>query len=200
MDFVWIEPGAFTMGSPETEIGRDPDEGPYHEVTISTGFWMGRYETTQEQWEAVTGSQPWLGLSGEYIDPAHPVFLISWSDAQDFVRQLNNAEGDSLYRLPTEAEWEYTCRAGTTTRWSFGDETQLGDHAWYWENAWNMGIHHPLRVGTRTANPWGLHDMHGNVAEWVQDWFGDYAGGTQMDPIGPPVRSASRDPGWYLQL
>jgi Tol biopolymer transport system component/formylglycine-generating enzyme required for sulfatase activity len=168
MEFMWMEPGAFMMG----------DEGSQHRVAISEGFYLGKYEVTQEQWEAVVGTSQ--------ADPSHPVVHISWEDAQAFVHQLNVAAGDSLYRLPTEAEWEYACRAGTATRWSFGDnESQLGDYAWFQGNAWSLGKKYGHSVGTKLPNPWGLYDMHGNVHEWVQDWYGDYSSDPETDPTGP---------------
>ena len=124
------------MGSPSTEVGRDSDEGPQHEVTISKGFYLGKYEVTQGQWQAVMGTTPWSGQSYVQVDADNPAVYVSWNDVQSFVQALNEAAKDSLYRLPTEAEWEYACRAGTTERWSFGDdESKLKDYAWYDVNA-----------------------------------------------------------------
>jgi len=189
MDFVWIEPGAFTMGSPESEPKRYGHEGPQHEVTISQGFWLGQYEITQGQWEAVMGTSPWSGqayVRADSADPVYPAVYISWNDVQAFVARLNGALGAEVYRLPTEAEWEYACRAGTTTRWSFGDdESDLGDYAWYYDNVWDAGLEYNQPVGTKRPNPWGLYDMHGNVYEWVQDWFSSYASDALVDPQGP---------------
>ena len=140
IDMVWIEPGSFIMGSPVREEGRGYDEEPQHEVTISQGFFLGKYEITQEQWEAVMGSRPWEGKEGARKDPRHPVVFVSWRDLQKFIDRLNEWEGMDLFRLPTEAEWEYACRAGTTTRWSFGDdENYLKDYAWYRANTWDLG-------------------------------------------------------------
>ncbi len=178
MAFVYISSGTFTMGSPDLEPGRESDKGPQHEVTIREGFYLGKYEVTQGQWEAVMGSNPSL-----YSGSNKPVERVSWHDVQEFVQRLNAAAGDSLYRLPTEAEWEYACRAGTTTRWSFGDEeSKLTDYAWYEGNNSPSG---PKEVGTKLRNPWGLYDMHGNVWEWCQDWYGSYSSGDQVDPQGP---------------
>ncbi|MDA0746931.1 MAG: formylglycine-generating enzyme family protein [bacterium] len=186
MDFVYIAPGTFTMGSPGSEPGHGSDEGPQHEVTISQGFHLGKYEVTQGQWEAVMGTTPWSGGSYVQEKPDNPAVYVSWNDAQEFVHRLNVATGDSLYRLPSEAEWEYACRAGITTRWSFGDnENQLKDYAWYDDNAWAIGEKYAHQVGTKKANPWGLYDMHGNVWEWVQDWYGSYSSSAQVDPMGP---------------
>jgi formylglycine-generating enzyme required for sulfatase activity len=126
-----------------------------------------------------------------------PVEQVSWEDAQEFIRKLNAKEGGTKYRLPTEAEWEYAARAGSTTAYSFGDDvTQLGEYAWYDQNAGNTT--HP--VGQRKPNAWGLYDMHGNVWEWVQDWYGAYAAATVTDPQGPASGSdhVFRGGGWSI--
>ena len=191
MSFVWIEPGTFTMGSPSSEPGRHGREGPQHEVTITQGFWLGQYEITQGQWEAVMGTTPWAGRDYVRANASHPAVYISWDDVQAFVARLNEAAGSEVYRLPTEAEWEYACRAGTTTRWSFGDdEGDLSDYAWYSDNAWEAGLEYAQRVRTKRPNPWGLYDMHGNVYEWVQDWYGSYASEALVDPQGPSSGSS----------
>ena len=185
MEMVWIEPGTFVMGSPEDEPGRYGHEGPQHEVTITQGFWLGKYELTQAQWESAMGTRPWAGEDHVREHPNHPAAYISWEDVQAFIAKLNEAEGSEVYRLPTEAEWEYACRAGTTTRWSFGDdESQLGEYAWYKANTWDVGEGYAHAVGTKLPNPWGLYDMHGNVFEWCQDWIGPYSGSPQTDPTG----------------
>ena len=190
IDMVWIEPGTFTMGSPSRGEGRGYDEEPQHEVTISQGFYLGKYEITQEQWEAVMGNRPWEGKEGVRPDPRHPAVFVSWHDLQKFIRRLNEWAGEDLFRLPTEAEWEYACRAGTTTRWSFGDdESRLGDYAWYRANTWDLGEQYAHPVGMKAPNPWNLYDMHGNVWEWTQDWFSAYAAAAQVDPTGPNVGS-----------
>jgi len=190
MEFVRIEPGTFTMGSPSSESGRIGDEDPQHQVTIGQGFWVGKYEITQEQWQSVMETTPWSDQDNVQEDPNNPAVWISWDDVQGFIHQLNEAVGDSLYRLPTEAEWEYACRAGTTTPWSFGDdENELGDHAWYDENARGAGEKYAHPVGTKSPNPWGLYDMHGNVWEWCQDWSSRYTSGNQEDPSGPETGS-----------
>ncbi|MDP6775695.1 MAG: formylglycine-generating enzyme family protein [Candidatus Latescibacteria bacterium] len=186
MTFVYISPGKFQRGSPSSESGRGSDESPQHEVTISKGFYLGKYEVTQGQWQAVMGTTPWSGQSYVQVDADNPAVYVSWNDVQSFVQTLNDAAKDSLYRLPTEAEWEYACRAGTTARWSFGDEeSKLKDYAWYYDNAWNVGEQYAHEVGTKLPSPWGLFDMHGNVWEWCMDWYGSYSSEAQVDPLGP---------------
>jgi TonB family protein len=185
MEMVWIEPGTFTMGSPSSESGRGDDEGPQHEVTISRGFYLGKYEITQKQWKSVMGTRPWSETSYAQENRSNAASHISWNDVQTFIWKLNRVEGSEVYRLPTEAEWEYSCRAGTTTQWSFGDdESQLGEYAWYRDNAWNVGEKYAHAVGRKLPNPWGLHDMHGNVWEWCHDWYGSYSSISQTDPSG----------------
>ena len=191
-EMVWIEPGTFQMGSPSSEQGRDRDEGPVHEVTISQGFYLGKYEVTQWQWESIMGTRPWQSKNNVRSGSDYPAVYVSWEDAQEFIRRLNTSLGRNVYRLPTEAEWEYACRAGTTTRWSFGDdESQLGHYAWYYDNAWDVGERYGHSVGTKRANPWGLYDMHGNVWEWVQDRYdgGYYRSSPSVDPAGPSLGS-----------
>ena len=184
---VWIEPGKFVMGSPPLEHDREDNEGPQHEVAISRGFWLGKYEIAQAQWESVMHNAPWSGQYYVQEDPNCPAMYISWHDVQEFMRRLNEAEGAAVYRLPTEAEWEYACRAGATTRWSFGDdENRLGEYAWHKDNAWDQGEQYAHSEGVKLPNPWGLYDMHGNVWEWVQDWFSEiyYSNSPSVDPQG----------------
>ena len=155
-------------------------------MTIAQGFWLSKYEATQEQWESVMGTTPWSGQSDMPESPSHPAFL-TWNEAQKFVHALNKTESDSLYRLPSEAEWEYACRAGTTTRWSFGDdESQLGEYAWHDGNSWGSA----QVVGQKLPNPWGLYDMHGNVYEWCQDRYGPYPSSARTDPTGHAFNKA----------
>lgn len=175
MEFVWMPPGTFTMGSPELEPGRDPDERQ-HQVSITRGFWLGEYEVTQGQWEAVVGYNP-----SRFAAPDRPVEQVSWDDAQRYVTEANRGEGRPVYRLPTEAEWEYACRAGTKTAWSFGAEEQsLQQYGWCSDPT---GATHT--VGVRAPNAWGVCDMHGNVWEWCQDWYGWYGLQPVADPVGP---------------
>ena len=178
---VWIPPGDFTQGSPIEEKDRDLDEGPTTRVIIPDGFWIGRHEVTQVEYETLTGTNP-----SRYVgDGQHPVERVNWQEAMAYCRRLTQHERAAgqlpegyEYRLPTEAEWEYACRAGTTTRFHFGDDpgyALVTDHAWVNQNS--DSATHP--VGTKKANPWGLHDLHGNVCEWCLDpWQGNLPGGT----------------------
>ncbi|MBI4557237.1 MAG: formylglycine-generating enzyme family protein [Candidatus Hydrogenedentes bacterium] len=182
-DFVWIAPGEFTMGSPDTEAGREPDETQYR-VTLSSGYWLAKYEVTQEQWQAVMGANP--AIFATLRDPKLPIENVSWDEVQLFIKKLNAAEGTD-FRLPTEAEWEYGCRAGTSAAFSFGEgNARLGECAWYKENG--QTLTHP--VGTKQPNALGLYDMHGNVKEWCQDWAGPYPVGPATDPQGPETGTA----------
>ena len=198
IEMVWIEPGTFMMGSPEDEPGRWDNEGPLHEVTITRGFWLGKYELTQGQWEGVMGTHPWEGqTTGGRVQhqegPDYPAVYISWDDVQEFIEKLNDAEGSEVYRFPTEAEWEYACRAGTQTPWSFGDDKeQLDQYAWYNKNTVFVQERHAHAVGLKLPNSWGLYDMHGNVSEWCLDWStgGNYPGGPRTDPVGDPTGTA----------
>jgi len=174
-NMVSIPSGSFLMGSPSSEKGRDSDE-VQHRVTISKGFWMGKYEVTQEQWQSIMGSNP-SHCKGDN----RPVENVSWNSVQIFIRKLNRQTG-KRFRLPTEAEWEYACRGGTDTTYCFGDGAgQLLQYAWYVENSGDQT--HP--VGQKKPNAWGLYDMHGNVCEWCQDWYGKYPSGSVTDPTGP---------------
>ena len=171
MEFVWVDPGSFTMGASDIA-------SPQHEVTISRGYWLGKYEITQAEWEAVMGSNP-----STYSGADLPVENVSWNEVEEFIQRLNEVAGEGVYRLPTEAEWEYACRAGTSTRWSFGDDDgELGEYAWFADNSRPLATR---EVGSKRENPWRLHDLHGNVAEWVQDWFESYTASDQVDPTGP---------------
>ena len=176
MEFVWCPPGTFMMGSPEDEESRQDDE-TQHEVTLTKGFWLGKYEVTQAQWQEVMGNNP----SYYEGDGQRPVDTVSWDDCKQFIAKLN-VSSEGPFRLPTEAEWEYACRAGSTTSYCFGDdEAELGEYAWYQANSGEQ----THLVGQKTPNAWGLHDMHGNVWEWCQDWRGGFLSSTIVDPTGP---------------
>lgn len=178
MSFVLIPAGSFTMGSPTGEPGQDPDE-QQHPVTISKAFYLQTTEVTQYQWTQVMGSQR---SSFKDCGDDCPVERVSWPDAQEFIRGLNQKENVNKYRLPSEAEWEYACRAGSKGRFCFGDEeAKLGEYAWYAGNSERKT--HP--VGKKKPNALSLYDMHGNVLEWCQDWYGDYPTSHVTDPTGP---------------
>jgi formylglycine-generating enzyme required for sulfatase activity len=185
MKLARIPKGAFMMGSPESEEGRYSDEGPQHSVTISKDYYLGAYEVTQEQYQRIMGENP-----SEFKGTNNPVETVSWEDAVAFCKKLSELPEEKaagrVYRLPTEAEWEYACRAGSTTRFGFGDsDSQLGSYAWFDENS--ARTTHP--VGEKTSNAWGLYDMHGNVWEWCADWKGDYSTSAVTDPAGPATGS-----------
>ena len=173
MEFVEIPAGNFLLGSPTSEPGRSLNETQVP-VSLTQKFWLGKYEVTQGQWKKVMGSQPWKDNNGIEIDDDYPAVFVSWEDATQFCKTLTTVErengtlsADELYRLPTEAQWEFACRAGTTTAFSFGDDVSvLGDYAWFQEN--NSGSAH--KIGEKKPNPAGLYDMHGNVHEWCSDW------------------------------
>ena len=174
MEFALISPGTFLMGSPESEEDRSDDE-TQHEVTLTQGYYLQTTEVTQGQWQAVMGNNPsHFKNCGENC----PVENISWEDVQAFIQKLNQQERDYQYRLPTEAEWEYAARASTTTPFSFGN-TLSTDQA-------NYDSNRTTQVKSFPPNAWGLYDMHGNVWEWCQDWYGDYPSDSVTDPQGPP--------------
>ncbi len=179
MEFVLLPAGTFIMGENEPLSEGKGDERPAHEVTISKPYYIGRHEVTQGQWQKIMGSNP-----SRHKGENNPVDSVSWNDAQEFIKRLNEKEGGNLYRLPTEAEWEYAARGGMPTRYFFGnDQTKLPDHAWVTRNA--GGTTHP--VGTKKPNQYGIHDTSGNVREWVQDWYDDdyYSRSPKVDPAGP---------------
>jgi formylglycine-generating enzyme required for sulfatase activity/serine/threonine protein kinase len=170
MKLKLIPAGTFTMGSPEDELSRGDDEHQ-HEVMISKSFYMQITEVTQEQWKAVMGTEPWKGKQDLKEGPNYAASYLSWNDAVAYCKTLSEKEGKT-YRLPTEAEWEYACRAGTMTEWSFGDDEKvLGDYAWYVENAYHIDEKHAHQVAQKTPNAFGLYDMHGNVWEWCTDYY-----------------------------
>jgi len=181
-----IPAGTFTMGSPATEKDRTPDEDQ-HTVTITKAFYMQTTEVTRSQWTAVMGAEPWKGQSYVKEGPNYPATHISWEDAVAYCEKLSKAE-DKTYRLPTEAEWEYACRAGAQTTWSFGnDEKVLGDYVWYEKNAWDIGEKYAHQVRSKKPNAFGLYDMHGNVYEWCHDYYEAdyYKSSPGEDPTGP---------------
>ena len=189
MQFVWCPPGTYLMGrSPDDPAGYYREE-PQHAVTFANGFWISKYEITQDQWEAVMGGSPSHFSGCRYGKSGNrPVETVTWNDTQTFVAALNALRPGMNFRLPSEAEWEYACRAGTTTPYIWGtapSDTELDKYAWYDGNSGD-DTHD---VGTKLPNAWGIHDMYGNVWEWVQDsGHTDYNG-------APADGSAWEDPG-----
>ncbi len=194
MKLVYIPPGSFMMGSSRSagQLAREYDadeqwvtnEFPQHQVRISEGFWMGQTEVTQGQYKSVMRDKPW---SGDNVQESanNPAVYMSWDNANDFCRKLSEQEGKT-YRLPTEAEWEYACRAGTKTAYFFGDDpSKLTDYAWFEKNSGSRS----RPVGQKPPNPWGMYDLHGNVCEWCSDYYDPnwYAVSPSVDPVGPAI-------------
>jgi len=196
MELIEIPAGTFTMSSPASEAGHQDDEAAVG-VTLTQGFLLGKTEVTLGEWQQVMG-KVWKGQRYDVASKNYPAIEITWDDATEFCEKLSQSESvGEPYRLPTEAEWEYACRAGTTTAFSFGDdESKLGEYAWFTGNTGSEQYAH--KVGTKKPNPWGLHDMHGNVFEWCSDWYDEsLPGGT--DPVGPDYGSSRvlRGGGWW---
>jgi len=185
---VLIPAGEFMMGSPDRARDDEPEyfarenQKPQHRVRITRPFCLGMYEVTQAEWKEVIGESP-----SQFKGSRRPVEMVTWEQVVEFCRRLSAREGKT-YRLPTEAEWEYACRAGSTTQWCFGDsKADLRKYAWYSDNS--AKTTHP--VGTKKPNAWGLYDMHGNVEEWCADWMGEsyYKKSRLDDPTGPSQAS-----------
>lgn len=183
MGMVWIPSGKFLMGSPKSESRRSMDE-TRHEVELTGGYWMGQTEVTQGQYFDIMDSDP--SYFHDETDARLPVEMVNWMEAAEFCQRLNEKVGDHLpegyeTRLPTEAEWEYACRGGRATAFSFGESAaKLGDYGWYYVNS--VGKTHP--VGLKEPNPWGLYDMHGNVWEWTHDLFASLSSLPATNPVG----------------
>jgi formylglycine-generating enzyme required for sulfatase activity/serine/threonine protein kinase len=199
MEFVLIPSGTFMMGSPANEAEQNDDE-KQHKVTISKQFYMGKYEVTQAEWKAVMGNNP----SNFKNCPKCPVERVSWEDVQEFIKKLN-AKGEGTYRLPTEAEWEYAARAGTTTAFAFGESLSSNQANFNGNNPYGNATNgnatkgETTPVGSYYANAFGLYDMHGNVWEWCNDWYGEYPNSAVTDPTGPSSGSnrVDRGGGWF---
>ena len=193
MKLVLIPKGTFMMGSPESEKGRNENE-TQHEVTISKDYYLGVHEVTQAQYEKVIGKNP-SHFQGAIVGNENadlPVENVSWHDAVEFCKKLSELPEEKkagrVYRLPTEAQWEYACRAGSKTAYSFDDEEGLLPvYGWFYRNS-SKRTH---TVGLLEPNAWGLYDMHGNVWEWCSDWYGEYPNGAVSDPVGPRPRKGS---------
>ena len=197
MELALIPAGEFMMGTG----GSRADEKPVHRVRITKGFYMSVTPVTEAQWKAVTGEEPWRGLPLAGRSDSAPATYISYSLAQEFCEQFSEDTG-RVVRMPTEAEWEYACRGGSTTAYYFGDDpAQLSDYAWYGRNAGDVGAKYAHDVAHKEPNAWGLHDMHGNVWEWCSDWYRKsyYANSPGEDPQGPGsgVHRVLRGGSWH---
>jgi formylglycine-generating enzyme required for sulfatase activity len=214
LDMIWIEPGTFIMGSPEDELGRWDDE-TQHEVTLTQGYWLGKYAVTQAQYEAVMETNP-----SYFKGVALPVEQVTWHNATNFCAKLTEIERAAgrlpegyEYTLPTEAQWEYACRAGTTTALNSGKNLsnmykcsnmdEVGCYGFnsgqYDSNGNSTGEGKTYSVGQKLPNAWGLYDMHGNVGEWCLDWYGNYPTSAVTDPTGPVTgeKRVMRGGSWY---
>jgi formylglycine-generating enzyme required for sulfatase activity len=214
---IWCPPGRFKMGSPKDQRGREPDENEV-DVTLTTGFWLGMTELTQAQWQVVMGSKPWRGKDVNVKEgDDYPATYVSWDDAMAFCKKLTDQEKRNgrlpehcHYTLPTEAEWEYSCRAGSTTRFSFGDDDsppprlrpkglpewilELSDYGWFREDQLGRAKTYAHPVAQKKPNPWGFFDMHGNVCEWCRDLYSKtLPGGNDPEVVkAPPDRGLAK--------
>jgi sulfatase modifying factor 1 len=199
---IRVSAGEFLMGSPASEKGRENDE-TQHRVRLTQPFWLGKYEVTQGQWKVVMGTDP-SKFKGDDL----PVEQVSWEDAMAFCRKLNQMDGNRpsgyVYSLPTEAQWEYACRAGKTTATAFGDSLSSREANFNGEKPYGGAAKEPklgktAPVGSYRPNAWGFYDLHGNVREWCSDWYGDYPSGSVTNPAGPSFGTHRVDRGgsWF---
>lgn len=208
LEMVRVPSGSFQMGRYLNEEGSLESEDPQHTVTFAKGFWIGKYEVTKAQWEAVMDTSPWEGRNQIITDPDSPAVFVSWDDVHVFIATLNahilrTRQGVSGCRLPSEAKWEYACRANTTTRFYWGDDLDFEDidnYAWWGGNAWEEDERYAHVVGQKTPNDWGLCDMSGNVWEWCEDEYHEnYVGAptngsaweTSIEPLTYVIRGGS---------
>ena len=210
LEMLWCPPGIFHAGSPPDEELRDFDE-ILREVTLTKGFWLGKHEVTQTQWEKIMGNNP-----SHFKGPDLPAEKMSWDGAKTFCKKLTDRERNEgrlpkgwEYELPTEAHWEYACRAGTKTAWSFGNSpAEMPKNANFSDKSsklqgndidYDDGFEYTAPVGSFPPNAWGFHDMHGNVFEWCQDWHGAYPDRAVTDPTGTRTGSLRvlRGGGWF---
>ena len=200
--WAWVSPGTFTLGGATGSIGQESDETPATAVVLTNGFWVSRFEVSQQEYLNLIGVNPAWFVG----NPSRPVEYVSYSEATNYCALLTAQEQAAgrlpagyTYRLPTEAEWEYACRAGSTTEFCYGDDpfgAELGYYAWFWDNSGSTnpppdysylieGKYYTTQpVGTRQMNRWGLSDLHGSVWEWCLDWYGTYPGGTVTNYTG----------------
>ncbi len=178
MQFQHIPAGTFLMGSKDVS-----NESPVRSVRLTKDFFLGTTEVTQSQWIKVMRTSPWSEKENVTHGDNYPATFVSWTDAVQFCRKLSQLDADASYRLPTEAEWEYACRAGSGGKYTSGNSSRkLGDLAWHRDNAFDAGYKSPMQVATKSSNNWGLHDMHGNVNEWCHDRFKPYESSDTVDP------------------
>lgn len=201
LTMVLIPAGTFNMGALADELDSLAFDKPSHSVELTHDFWIGKYEVTKAQWEAIMETRPWEGHDHVIEEPDSAAVFVSWNDTQTFLSALSDYTS-ATYRLPTEAEWEYSCRAGTTTRFYWGDDltyTDIDDYAWWGDNAFSEGEGYAHIVGLKLPNDFGLYDMSGNAWEWCQDWFDGYPVGPVTDPAGPVTGTwkICRGGGWY---
>jgi formylglycine-generating enzyme required for sulfatase activity len=190
LEMIWCPPGSYMRGSPD--FGSKHWDRPQHRVTLTKGFWIGKYEVTQEQWQQVMGTNP-----SHFKNQSNPVENVSWEDCQRFVQTLNSRISGGGFRLPTSAEWEYACRAGTSTSFHYGDDLDASMANFNGELPYGNGIKGEYRgktlpVGSFRPNAWGLYDMHGNASEWCEDGYVEYTLDSVTDPTGPSTGSSSR--------
>jgi formylglycine-generating enzyme required for sulfatase activity len=204
MKLVWCPSGEFTMGSPESETSRRDNEDQV-KVNLTNGFWLSKYEVTKLEWKHLMATEPWQGKPATQDGDDFPATSVCWEDVINFCRTLTSQEHDASrlpanweYTLPTEAQWERACRAGSATRFHMGDDdATLPEYEWFHASAFGIGKRSALQVGQKKANQWGLHDMHGNVREWCRDCYAaDLPGGRDPESVNDTLVRAVRGGCW----